>query len=83
MTKDLGVRCTQIVMQPKNELGEHESPQVRKQLTIDEIKTFKGLENLTDEQAQETINTLVEYSTIIYAIYNSKILKNEKSFDEV
>ena len=70
-------------MQTNNDLIEHDKQHVRKQLSINELRIFKGLENLTDEEAQETINTLVEFSVIIYSIYNSKILKNEKSFDEV
>lgn len=82
MTRETGVGCTLIKMKPNDELNETIQNE-GKQLTITELRTFKGLENLTDEEAQETINTLVSFSVIIYSIFNSKILKNEKSFDEV
>ena len=70
-------------MKPNDGSNESTTQNVRKRLTVYELRKFKGLENLTDEVAEETINSLEEYAVIIYSIYNSKILKNEKSFDEV
>ncbi len=54
-----------------------------KKLTIDEIKKTKSLENLTDDEALQTIDALEVLATVIYSIYNSKVLNNEKFFDEV
>ncbi len=56
---------------------------IQKKITIDELRKFKGLENLSDEEAQEIIDSLEIMAIAIFSIYNSKILKNEKSFDEV
>lgn len=55
----------------------------KRKLTIKELRKFKGLENLSNEDAQEIIDSLEIMAITIFSIYNSKILKNEKSFDEV
>ena len=56
---------------------------IQKKITIDELRKFKDLENLSDEEAQEIIDSLEVMAIAIFSIYNSKILKNEKSFDEI
>ena len=70
-------------MKSNDELKESTSQDVRKRLTINELRQFKGLENLTDDEAEYTIDCLEIFAIVSYSIYNSKILKNEKSFDEV
>lgn len=37
-----------------------------KRLTIEDLRKFKGLENLTDEEAEENIVTLEKLSVIIF-----------------
>lgn len=67
----------------KTSFDSTEKSKEKRKLTIDELRKFKGLENLSDEDAQETIDSLEVMAIAIFSIYNSKILKNEKSFDEV
>jgi hypothetical protein len=38
-------------------------------ITIDEVKATKGLENLSDDQAQEIIDLIKIYCRCIYSIY--------------
>ena len=37
-----------------------------KRLTVERIKKEKGLENLTDEEANEVIDTLEQYSIVMF-----------------
>ncbi len=40
-----------------------------KRLTITELKNYKGFENYSDEQAEETITTLEQLSVLFYQLY--------------
>ena len=40
-----------------------------KRLTIAELRNCKGFENYTDEQAEETINSLEKLSILFYELY--------------
>ena len=40
-----------------------------KRLTIAELKNFKGFEEYTDQQAEETINTLEKLSILFYKLH--------------
>jgi hypothetical protein len=48
-----------------------------KKLTIKELKAFEGLENLTNEQAKEAIDTIVTFSVIMFHIHNDQKLKQD------
>lgn len=50
-------------------------------LTLEKLKTFKGLENLTDEEAQETLFCIQTFSNILYAFINQQ-KKIEKQNNE-
>lgn len=41
----------------------------REPLTIEKLKTFEGLENLTDEEAQEIIFSLVQLASITFELF--------------
>ena len=41
----------------------------RKRLSKDELKKYKGCENYTDEQAEDTISSLEKLSVLFYEIY--------------
>jgi hypothetical protein len=41
----------------------------RKRLSKDELKKYKGFENYTDEQAEDTISSLEKLSVLFYEIY--------------
>ena len=52
-----------------------------KRLTVEELKTYPGLENLTDEQAKQVIDTLETHASILFDIYiHKKNSQDEKSF---
>lgn len=40
-----------------------------KRLTIEELRSCKGLENLSDEQALEAIEALEKFSVIMFELY--------------
>lgn len=46
-------------------------------LTVEELRKYKGLENITDEQAEYVLKTLKEYSLLICTavdnVYKNKI----------
>jgi hypothetical protein len=41
----------------------------RKRLSKDELRKYKGFENYTDEQAEDTISSLEKLSVLFYEIY--------------
>ena len=42
---------------------------MKENLTIAELKSFKGLENLTEEQAAEAISSLEKISVLFFELY--------------
>jgi hypothetical protein len=40
-------------------------------LTPDQLRTYPGLQDLTDEQAEESLRTLQEFAAIIFSIFNN------------
>ena len=48
-----------------------------KRLTIDELRKCKGFENYSDEQAEETIQTLETLSILFYELHNKERQKEE------
>ncbi len=46
-----------------------------KRLTIERLRQFKGLENLTDEEAQESIEALEKLSVIMFELYQQEKAK--------
>ncbi len=49
-----------------------------KRLTVEQLKTFKGFENYTEEQAEETIKTLETLSIVFYRLFSKeKIIKKK------
>ena len=54
---------------------------IHKLLTIADLKCFKGLENLTDEQAEYILKTLKEYSLLICAAVDNMHKNKSKYID--
>lgn len=54
-----------------------------KKLTIEELRSFEGLKNLTDEQAKEAIDTIETFSIIMFNIYNNQKLKQNGTVNPV
>lgn len=48
-----------------------------KRLTIAELRNCKGFENYSDEQAEETINTLEKLSILLYELYRKEKQKEK------
>ena len=46
-------------------------------ISIEKLKTFKGFENISDEEAQVRINEIVNLSLIIYHLITLKTADNE------
>lgn len=44
----------------------------RENLSAEKLKTFKGLENLSDEEATETVFAIQTFASIIYEFMNQK-----------
>ena len=49
-----------------------------KRLSIDELKSYPGFENYTDEMAEETIASLEALSILFYEHYQKSIQQKEK-----
>jgi hypothetical protein len=50
----------------------------KKRLSIDELKSYPGIENFTDEMAEETIASLEALSILFYEHYQKTIQQKEK-----
>lgn len=53
-----------------------------RRLTVDELRTYKGFENYSDEQAEQTIQTLVNLSLIFFEAFKKKMEQEEKALSE-
>jgi hypothetical protein len=52
----------------------------QKKLTINELRSCKGFENYTEEQAEETIKTLEKLAVLFYELF-MKQKEAEKSYN--
>jgi len=50
------------------------------ELTTDQLKKFEGFENITEEEAKETIFCLKELSRILFGMFTKSIEKENKQF---
>jgi hypothetical protein len=51
--------------------------QLREPLTIEKLKTFEGMENLSDEEAQEIVYSIHTLCNIIYEYTMSNKIREE------
>lgn len=56
---------------------------VKKRITIQELRQFKGFDSVDDSIGEEIITALEQISLIFYSMYKKDVLKNEKDFDEL
>ncbi len=47
------------------------------ELTIEKLKTYKGFEHLTDEQAEKELQTINSLIRVLYGIYVEESRKNK------
>lgn len=50
----------------------------KKRLSIEELKSYPGFENFTDEMAEETITSLEALSILFYEHYQKSIKEKER-----
>jgi hypothetical protein len=50
----------------------------KKRLSIDELKSYPGFENYTDEMAEETIASLETLSILFYEHYQKTLQQKER-----
>ena len=50
----------------------------KKRLSIEELKSYPGFENYTDEMAEETIASLETLSILFYEYYQKTIQEKER-----
>lgn len=48
-----------------------------KRLSIEELRSFPGFENYTDEMAQETIKTLETLSILFYELHQKSLQEKD------
>lgn len=48
-----------------------------KRLSYDELRSFPGFKNYTDEMAEETIITLEKLSVLFYELHQKSLLEKE------
>ena len=53
-----------------------------KRLSIEELRSFPGLENFTEEEAEEVIKTLETLSILLYELFMKVKQENVKHLNE-
>ncbi len=62
----------------KEELEQKSSPiKKQKRLTVSELRNFKGLDHLSEDEAESAISTLEKFSLLMFEMY-----KKEKALKE-
>ena len=68
---------------------EGNSAKKQKRLTVSELRNFKGLSNLSDEDAESAISTLEKFSLLMFEMYKKdkalkeKLKKKETTLEEL
>ena len=68
---------------------EGNSAKKQKRLTVSELRNFKGLSNLSDEDAESAISTLEKFSLLMFEMYKKdkalkeKLKKKENTLEEL
>jgi hypothetical protein len=68
---------------------EGNSTKKQKRLTVSELRNFKGLTNLSDEDAESAISTLEKFSLLMFEMYKKdkalkeKLKKKENALEEL
>lgn len=57
-------------------------PKKQKCLTVSELRNFKGLDNLTDDEAEAAISTLEKFSLLMFEMYKKDKALKEKLKNE-
>ena len=57
--------------------------ETKKRLTNEELRSFTGMENLSDEKAEEVITTLERLSVLFFNLYQQKKEKQEELNNQI
>lgn len=52
--------------------------QGKQKLTIDELRKYKGLENLSDQEAEQAISTIEKLAALIIRVLKTEELKKKR-----
>ena len=63
--------CSNIP-QDDSELSDEKRKITSNELTINKLKTYKGFENITDQQAQESLNVIKTFARVLADIYKQQ-----------
>ena len=45
---------------------------IKEDLTVDELRTFEGFENVSDEEGVAILDTIIKFSDIVVSIYSKQ-----------
>lgn len=60
------------ISQDDSELSDEKNKTRLNELTIKKLKTYKGFENITDQQAQESLNVIKTFARVLADIYKQR-----------
>ena len=59
-----------------------EKKTIKGDLTLEELRTFEGFENVSDEEGLAILHTIISFSDIVYAIYAKRNTINNDIDDD-
>ena len=45
---------------------------IKENLTVEELRTFEGFENVSDEEGKAILETIITFSDIVFSIYSKQ-----------
>lgn len=54
---------------------------IKGDLTLDELRTFEGFENVSDEEGVAILDTIIKFSDIVVSIYTKQKNNTEQDSD--
>jgi uncharacterized protein YfbU (UPF0304 family) len=54
---------------------------IKENLTLDELRTFEGFENVSDEEGVAILDTIITFSDIVVSIYSKQKNNTEQDSD--
>ena len=53
---------------------------IKENLTVEELRTFEGFENVSDEEGAAMLETIIKFSDIVFSIYSKQ--KNDTDSEQ-
>lgn len=53
---------------------------IKENLTVEELRTFEGFENVSDEEGTAILETIITFSDIVFSIYSKQ--KNDTDSEQ-